>query len=78
METLPHTWIDTLRWTPNLERWELGIEARIAGWHRDDAQLRVRLFTRDALLAEDVYRVISGEGEPRDRILGPRNRRLPQ
>ena len=61
METLPHTWIDTLRWTPNLERWELGIEARIAGWHRDDAQLRVRLFTRDALLAEDVYRVISGE-----------------
>jgi beta-galactosidase/beta-glucuronidase len=61
LERLPETWIDSLRWTPNLERWEIGLEVRLGGRSRDDLRLRVDLSARDTAIASDVYSVIAGE-----------------
>ncbi len=61
LEIVPPTWIDGLRWTPNLERWELGLEAHVCGRRRDEARLRVRMFARDALIVDDRYQVVGGE-----------------
>jgi beta-galactosidase/beta-glucuronidase len=61
LERVPETSIDFLRWTPNLERWEVGLEARIGGRARDDLRLRVEMRARDLLIADDMYAVVSGE-----------------
>lgn len=53
--------IRTLRWTPNLERWEIGFEAVIDGRPDDDLQLRVRLQVGTLTLADDTYRGVGGE-----------------
>src|SRR4029453_17407979 len=31
LETVASTYVDCLRWTPNLERWEIGFEAWLGG-----------------------------------------------
>ena len=31
MESVPRTWIGSLRWTPSVERWEIAFSAFIAG-----------------------------------------------
>jgi len=61
LERVPETSIDFLRWTPNLERWEVGLEARIGDNRRDDLRLRVEMRVRDLLIADDMYAVVSGE-----------------
>ena len=61
LEWVPRTWIRQLRWTPNLERWELGIEAFLGGMRRGTFWLSVKLRAGDRLLADDSYRVIGGE-----------------
>ena len=40
LEMVPSTWIDRVRWTPNLERWEIGFEAWLAGARREGHQAR--------------------------------------
>src|SRR5204862_7845252 len=35
LERVPSTWIAFLRWTPNVERWEIGLEAHLLGERRD-------------------------------------------
>ncbi len=61
LEVVPETFVRFLRWTPSLEDWEIGLELRVAGRHRDDLSAKVRLETRGQLLADDRYAVISGE-----------------
>ena len=61
LEALPAAWIGALSWTPNLERWEIGLDARCYGVRRDDLQLRVTLRARGTTLADDSYAVIGGE-----------------
>jgi hypothetical protein len=36
---LPETYIDRIRWTPHLERWELDFEAFLAGDIQEDIEL---------------------------------------
>jgi hypothetical protein len=60
MECVPSTRIDVVRWTPNLERWEIGLEVRLEGERRDDLRLRVEMYAGDQLLADDTYAVIAG------------------
>lgn len=60
-EQVSQTRIGKLRWTPTLERWELGLEASIEGDQHRDLLLRVVLRAGPLLLADDVYRVIAGE-----------------
>jgi beta-galactosidase/beta-glucuronidase len=59
LETVPRTYIRRLRWTPHLERWEIGLEALIEGHPSEEMEVYVKLATDgDQLLVEDRYRVI--------------------
>ncbi len=71
LETLPSTWIDALRWTPNLERWEIGIEARLAGMRRDGLRLRVHLTGENGTIGDDTYAVINDEVHRRIALSDP-------
>jgi beta-galactosidase/beta-glucuronidase len=57
LERVPSTWIDRLRWTPNLERWEIGCSIWCAGRNASGLRLRVRLASGGVMLADDVYSV---------------------
>ena len=61
LERVPDIWIDSLRWTPNLERWEIACAVWLHGWHDTPLNLRVRLTLEDLLVAEDVYSVTGDE-----------------
>src|SRR5688572_18954490 len=61
METVSATSLANLQWTPNVEHWEIGLEARLDGARRDDLMLQVELRANAHLLARDTYTVIAGE-----------------
>ena len=61
LERLPATSIAGVRWIPNVEQWEIGLEVVLDGEPRDDLRLEVRLFHRDRLLVDDRYAVVAGE-----------------
>lgn len=61
LECVPDTWIGDVRFTPFVERWEIGFSAYIRGQRRDDLRLTIKLSFRDQLIADDTYTVISGE-----------------
>jgi beta-galactosidase/beta-glucuronidase len=61
LEEVPPSYIETVRWTSNLERWEIGIEAHVAGPRSEKLELAVRLHVGDVLLSQDTYSVVSGE-----------------
>ena len=71
LEAVPRTWIHHIRWTPNLERWEIGIEAWLDGERRDGLRLGIKLHAGDALLADDTYTVVSGEVHRRIALSDP-------
>ena len=71
LERVPATWIERLRWTPNIERWELGFEAWLAGRRRSDLRLRVQLRAGESLLADDAYTVVAGEVHRRIALSDP-------
>ena len=52
LEQVPETYLKSIHWTPNLERWEIGVEASIKG-ELKDLTLRVQLSARGKLLADD-------------------------
>src|SRR5438477_1399538 len=51
MERVPATYISALRWTPNLERWEIGFEAWTQGQPREELRCTVKLTAAGKLLA---------------------------
>src|SRR5262249_43296081 len=61
LERVPLTRIGHLAWTPNLERWEVGLVASIDGEPRAGLRLRVRLDFGDLSLADDTYAVLASE-----------------
>lgn len=61
VEQVSNTYIERLRWTPHLERWEIGLEAFLQGERIDEMQIKVRLSVGERLLAEDVYMVFNQE-----------------
>jgi beta-galactosidase/beta-glucuronidase len=70
-EIVPAVSIDSVRWTPNLARWELGLEAHIEGASSEGLRLRVTLHANDTLLAEDTYRIVAGEAFRRINLSDP-------
>jgi beta-galactosidase/beta-glucuronidase len=60
-EIVPGSYIESLRWTPNLERWEIALHAFVEGSNADELALRVRLRCGSQLLAQDSYGVLSHE-----------------
>ncbi|HZA36058.1 MAG TPA: glycoside hydrolase family 2 TIM barrel-domain containing protein [Vicinamibacterales bacterium] len=71
IERVPATWIRALRWTPNLERWEIGLEAAVAGQARERLRLCVRLRVGDTLIADDTYAVVAGSVHRRIALSDP-------
>ncbi len=71
LEAVPESFIDVLRWTSNLERWEIGLEAHIGGHWAEGMMLRARLHVGDQVLAEDSYSVIAGEVHRRIALSDP-------
>ena len=71
LEQVPATSIGWVRWTPNLERWEIGLAAALAGADREGLRLRVLLEGPSGLIADDTYGVINGEVHRRIALSDP-------
>jgi hypothetical protein len=71
LEEVPATRIDRLRWTPNLERWEIGCAAWCVGPRHEGLRMRVRLSVGGVLLAEDLYSVTAEEVHRRIALSDP-------
>jgi beta-galactosidase/beta-glucuronidase len=71
LEVVPETRVDGLVWTPHLERWEIGLEARLKGRLTPGLSLRVRVFTEDGDLADDRYGVSGPEVSRRVALADP-------
>jgi beta-galactosidase/beta-glucuronidase len=54
LEDVPSSRIDALRWTPDLDRWQIALEATVVGAH-EGMRLRVRLSLAGRTLADDTY-----------------------
>jgi hypothetical protein len=61
LEPVPETRIETLAWTPRLERWEIGVEAHLLGPLAPGMQLHVRLFQGSEVLSDDHYSITRPE-----------------
>jgi hypothetical protein len=61
LERVPAARILRVAFTPNLARWEIGIEAWFDCQRRNDLRLGVRITSRGAMLANDTYHVVAGE-----------------
>jgi hypothetical protein len=61
LERVGRTRIGDLKWTPNLDRWEIGLDVHVL--NQGDARLTLlaRLHVGDFVLAEDRYAVVGGE-----------------
>jgi len=70
-EVVPSTRIGALRWTPNLERWEIGFEAWVEGLPRERLRVRVNLTVGETLIADDTITVIKGEVHRRIALSDP-------
>jgi beta-galactosidase/beta-glucuronidase len=70
-EIVGTSWIDAVRWTPNLARWEIGLEARIGGIRPEALRLHVRLRCGSQVIADDTYAVLSGEVHRRIALSDP-------
>src|SRR5688572_19482750 len=71
MEVVPATYIGSVRYTPVVDRWEIGFEARLLGFRRDGLRMTVKLAFRDQLIADDTYTVIAGEVHRRIALSDP-------
>ncbi len=61
MEPVPATHIASVRWTPSLEYWGIGLHATLGGLERTGLRLHVRLSVGDEVLSDDTYSVVGGE-----------------
>jgi beta-galactosidase/beta-glucuronidase len=61
LEAVADTYIRSVKWTPNIERWEVTFHAYIEGDRADETEVRLRLRAGDKLLIDDDYRVVHGE-----------------
>jgi beta-galactosidase/beta-glucuronidase len=61
LECVPPTRIGRVAYTPDLSRWEIGVEVWLEGVRRDGLRLGVKLRTGAKALASDTYSVVSGE-----------------
>jgi beta-galactosidase/beta-glucuronidase len=71
IERVPAIWIDDIRWTPNMERWEIGCAVWCEGLRDGDLRLRVKLTVEGQVLAEDVYSVTGSEVHRRIALSDP-------
>jgi hypothetical protein len=61
LERVADAHLSSLRWTPNLERWEIALHALTTGEISDDLRLSVTLRVGPTILARDEYGVVHQE-----------------
>ncbi|MFD0669363.1 glycoside hydrolase family 2 TIM barrel-domain containing protein [Ramlibacter sp. MAHUQ-53] len=61
VERVPRTYVDKIRWTPRVEGFAIGFEARVAGDLAGDLAIELHLALEGRTLARDRYRVVDGE-----------------
>ena len=71
MEVISATFVQSIYWTANLERWEIGMEVRVGGLVPEGTTLAVHMQAGDQLLANDTYTVVSGEVNRRIALSDP-------
>jgi beta-galactosidase/beta-glucuronidase len=74
LEVVPAAFIQSLYWTPNLDRWELGLDLTVGGVEACDAKeltLGLKLYGRGVLLVEDRYSVAAAEVHRRVTLSDP-------
>jgi len=71
LEVVPATRLGNLRWTANLARWEIALDARIEGVMRDDLRLAVHMSVGRKSLVRDTYAVDHGEVHRRIALSDP-------
>lgn len=71
LEEVEATYIERLRCSPLLERWEIGCEVFIAGNCSDNLKVRVKLTKGEQILADDTYNVINKEVHRRIALSDP-------
>ena len=71
VEDVADAWIDRVAYTPDLARWEVGLEAWVAGDRRTALRLDVTLTSSGVLLARDTYAVLAGEVHRRIALSDP-------
>ncbi|MBV9506771.1 MAG: glycoside hydrolase family 2 [Acidobacteriia bacterium] len=71
LERVASSYIGAVRWTPNVERWEVGFEAWLAGDPAEALRLQVTLYSGETLLADDTYAVVAGEVHRRIALSDP-------
>jgi beta-galactosidase/beta-glucuronidase len=60
-ESVPETYIKGLRWTPNIDQWEIAFSAFLAGSLDEGLQIAVTLRVGNRVLASDTYAVVGTE-----------------
>jgi beta-galactosidase/beta-glucuronidase len=71
MERVNATHLRYVRWTPVVERWEIGFETRLDGIKRNDLRLHVRLEANGNVLADDIYSISADEVHRRIALSDP-------
>jgi beta-galactosidase/beta-glucuronidase len=61
VERVPDSYVSSIQWTPNIERWEIAMHAFVGGSELAGLRLSVRLTAGDQVLADDSYQVVSHE-----------------
>ena len=71
MEIVPRARLTTIKWTPNIERWEIGMAASFGGIQTSGMRLHVTLRVGGQLIADDWYSILSGEAHRRISLSDP-------
>ena len=61
LERVARTYVEKIRWTPQVEGFSIGFEARIVGDTAEDLSVEMLLRHGQRLLARDRYQVVEGE-----------------
>jgi beta-galactosidase/beta-glucuronidase len=61
LERVSRTYVEKIRWTPKVEGFAIGFEARIAGDPEEELTLEVSLYHGTRVLARDRYQVVDRE-----------------
>jgi beta-galactosidase/beta-glucuronidase len=71
IEDVPDTWIGRVAFTPDLARWEVGLEVWLEGEFADGLHLSATLTSSGKVLAADSYLVVKGEVHRRIALSDP-------
>jgi beta-galactosidase/beta-glucuronidase len=61
LEKVPATRIARVAFTPNLARWEIGVQAWLEGERRSNLRLGIKLRNGATVLAADTYQIVNNE-----------------